>query len=224
MKKWIGLLLMLSVLFLYGCEETEVSQTTDTSVSGSETMEQTTSESSDDTSVTQTTETGYYQPNVTETPWEPDWSRAWQYTPAVNIDFEAYPFYEEDYDIECYIDDPEFPVSEIPAYFMLNIVNHTGKPFWCMIEINLEKRCYNPPDSDVVPYVGGGQGYGWFWVRVPFSNISHYSWGRSYESTMQIRFSAKGICDKNFVLNPGEYRFVFYAADGPHYAYFTITE
>lgn len=139
--------------------------------------------------------------------WQPDRERPWNFTPTIRYrDL-------DDYDIEVTLDSSTYPadVEQIGVY----VYNKTGQTF--ILEASgLFVEKYDQSAFPAMESIGG-------WVRLPY-----YTGYMMYQKTESARADVPFIfyteyLQENCKLTPGQYRFVVFLGDGPHYAYFEIT-
>ena len=144
------------------------------------------------------------------TGWEPDRERPWNFTPTIgerNL---------EDYDIEMTLEAETYPstVDEI----RVQVVNRTGKTS-VLGAAGLFVEKY---DTHAFWTYGLEATAGW--VRLPYyTGYFMYQKGGTAKDNITFIFDPEYL-QENCELTPGRYRFVVFLGDGPHYAYFEITE
>ena len=116
-----------------------------------------------------------------------------------------------DCDIEFTIEQSVY--SEMPDILSCTAVNKAGTPFYCCFSIYIEKRFETVGDQllDAAPV----------WVRIPF--YSTPVWYESAKADLTWKVTVSNHLKEEFIFTPGQYRLLFIAEDGPHYAYFEIT-
>ncbi len=143
-----------------------------------------------------------------KTEWQPDTDRPWNFAPVVNEDD------AEGYDIEFSVEHPSYPadVETIKA----TAVNKTGDTFTLASHGLFVEKYYENMFPNHEPEAA--------WVRLPYYEGSGmYSRAWTARADYTFTFETKYL-QENCELTPGRYRFVVFLGDGPHYAYFEITE
>ncbi len=133
-----------------------------------------------------------------ETAWKPEGQ--WSYTPMLsNVN-------PEDYDIELTLDSTTY--SQNTEKIVCTIINKTGLTFQ-VYGIPMIEKCFI-----------GNQ-----WARLPYEikGLLPRQYLHTVSDTSTINFFPEFL-QKGVTLTPGEYRLVVFLGDGPHYAYFEITE
>lgn len=144
--------------------------------------------------------------------WRPEISKPWNFTPVISRN-------NGDSDIEVTLEQSVF--TEMPETLVYTMTNKTGKPFYCLMSVYCEKQYLASEVGDSGALAGDFS----FWVRIPFYRYaSSIGWVETAKSSLDWHLTVSACTKENFEFTPGKYRLVTFADDGPHYAYFEITE
>ena len=142
-------------------------------------------------------------------PWTPNWDEPWNFTPiSENASYIQY-------DITFSTEFPVYDTSVEAIY--AKAVNHTGDHPYIVCKAVFAEKYYNA----LFPGYNSDPG----WVRLPYREPgdSAYSFAYSADNTTGAVFYPQYL-QNGCTLTPGKYRLVLCLGDGPHYAYFEITE
>ena len=146
-------------------------------------------------------------------PWQPNYDEPWNFTPAqTKTDRET----DWGYDI---VFSTEKPAYTADVELIRGIaVNQTGEWMYVSSGTPFIEKFYMSAFPNPYGSVDA-------WVRLPYYPDDENVFGSYSSADNDAGFVFYPKYLKNgCVLTPGEYRMVVYLADGPHYAYFEITE
>ena len=145
--------------------------------------------------------------------WRPEFDTPWQYSPEYDMEK------SEDYDFEITVDVDILRSEKIEAMFAggtCHIVNKTGKPFRQYGSAFIEKFYPNAFRHDDMLFGDG-------WIRIPYVDMGDFRREIFYDGEGTYKLDLLHSYTMHY-FGVGEYRVVIFLDDGPHYAYFEITE
>lgn len=149
------------------------------------------------------------QKNEQPQPWAPNWDEPWNFTPVSGNS--SYIQYDITFSTEFSVYD-----TSVEAIYA-KAINLTGDhPYMTSKAVFIEKYY-----DSLFP----GYYYEPGWVRLPYREPGEdvYVSASSASDTAYFAFYPQYL-QNGCTLTPGKYRLVIFLGDGPHYAYFEITE